>query len=188
MARTSHKRSPRLADERGFMLVELALAVALLGVVLGAILMFADATHKLSPKEQERAMAIQTAQTGIYRMTRELRQAHGVNVSQPLVMDVNYMSSGVNRQVRYDCDEPHPTVPAYRRCVRMEAGRPDEVVVDRVLNTTTIFTYTTNLTGAITYVRVAIDVPARGERNTNVNGYQHQIGLYDGFYLRNLDA
>jgi hypothetical protein len=73
--------------------------------------------------------------------------------------------------------------------VRFEAGKPDEVVVDRVLNKTTVFTYTTNANGKITYVRVAIDVPARGERRTGAIGtYDHQIGLYDGFYLRNLDG
>lgn len=185
---TRDKTASPVSDESGFVLVELLIVLALLGVILSAILMFADTAHKLTPKEQERAMAIQTAQTGIYRMTRELRQAHQVNLAQPLVIDVNYATSGVNRTVRYDCDEPHPTVAAYNRCVRMEAGKPNEVVVDRVLNEDEIFTYTTNTSGAITYVKVAIDVPARGERNTNVNAYQHEIGLYDGFYLRNLDG
>ena len=188
MPRTPDKIAGRVSDERGFVLVELLIVLALLGVILSALLLFADTAHKLTPKEQERAMAIQTAQSGIYRMTRELRQAHQVNVAQPLVIDVNYASSGVNRTVRYDCSQAHPTVAAYSRCVRIESGRPNEVVVDRVLNKTTAFTYTTNTSGAITYVKVAIDVPARGERATHVNAYQHQIGLYDGFYLRNLDG
>ena len=133
-------------------------------------------------------MSIQEAQTGIFRMTRELRQAHQINVAQPLILDVNYAQSGVNRQVRYECDELHPTVTAYRRCVRMESGKPNEVVVDRVLNTTSVFTYSTNASGAVTYVRVGIDVPARGERPTHANSYGHRISLHDGFYLRNLDG
>jgi prepilin-type N-terminal cleavage/methylation domain-containing protein len=188
MVRTPENLPACVSQERGFALVELLVVITLLSVILSAILLFADTAHKVTPKEQERSMAIQQAQTGIYRMTRELRQAHQVNMAQPLVIDVNYASSGVNRQVRYDCDEPHPTVASYSRCVRMEAGQPNEVVVDRVLNKTTIFTYSTNADGAITYVRVAIDVPARGERNVDGDGYDHQIGLYDGFYLRNLDA
>ena len=189
MARTPDKFAVRASDERGFALVELVLVCALLGVVLSAILVFGDTAQQLGPKEQERAMAIQQAQTGIFRMTRELRQAHQVNTAQPLVLDVNYASGGVNRQVRYECDEPHPTESAYSRCVRFEAGKPNEIVVDRVLNKTTVFTYTTNTDGAITYVRVAIDVPARGERKIGSAGsYDHQIGLYDGFYMRNLDG
>jgi type II secretory pathway pseudopilin PulG len=189
MARTPKNLAVRLSDERGFMLIELLLTVALLGVVLSAILLFGDTAQQLGPKEQERAMAIQQAQSGIFRMTRELRQAHQVNTAQPLVLDVNLASGGVNKQVRYECDEPHPTVANYSRCVRFEAGVPNDVVVDRVLNKTTVFTYTTNTDGAITYVRVAIDVPARGERNIgSVASYDHQIGLYDGFYLRNLDG
>ena len=189
MARTPDKFAVPASNERGFMLVEMVLVCALLGVVLSAILLFGDTAQQLTPKEQERAMAIQTAQTGIFRMTRELRQAHQVNTAQPLVLDVNYASSGVNRQVRYECDEPHPTVADYSRCVRFESGKPNEIVVDRVLNKTTVFTYTTNTDGAITYVKVAVDVPARGERAVGSAGsYEHQIGLYDGFYLRNLDG
>jgi type II secretory pathway pseudopilin PulG len=189
MARTLDNFPARVSDERGFMLVELLAVCALLAVVLSAILLFGDTAQQLTPKEQERAMAIQQAQTGIFRMTRELRQAHQVNTANPLVFDVNLASSGVDRQVRYECDEPHPSVAAYSRCVRFETGRPNEVVVDRVLNKTTVFTYTTNADGAITYVRVAIDVPARGERKVGSAGsYDHQIGLYDGFYLRNLDG
>jgi prepilin-type N-terminal cleavage/methylation domain-containing protein len=187
MARTTKNLPARASDERGFALVELLIVCALLGVVLSAILLFADTAQQVTPREQERSMAIQEAQTGIFRMTRELRQAHQVNVSQPLIIDVNYAQSGVNRQVRYECDEAHPTEATYRRCVRMEAGRPNEVVVDRVLNTTSVFTYTTNTGGAINHVRVAIDVPARGERPLNANSYGHRISLYDGFYLRNLD-
>jgi type II secretory pathway pseudopilin PulG len=189
MAQTPDILRTRFSDERGFMLVELLLVVALLGVILSAVLMFADTAQKLTPKEQERANAIQAAQAGIFRMTRELRSAYQVNASGPLALDVNLVSGGVDRRVRYECDEPHPTEASYSRCVRFETGRADEVVVDRVLNKVTAFTYTTNTSGAITYVRVAIDVPARGERNIGTSGsYEHQIGLYDGFYLRNLDG
>jgi type II secretory pathway pseudopilin PulG len=189
MAFTPDNLTARASDERGFMLVELVIVCALLGVVLSAILLFGDTAQQLVPKEQERAMAIQQAQTGIFRMTRELRQAHQVNTASPLVLDVNYAQNNVDRQVRYECDEPHPTEPSYSRCVRFETGRPNEVVVDRVLNKTSVFTYTTNTNGAITYVRVAIDVPARGERAVgSAASYDHQVGLYDGFYMRNLDG
>jgi prepilin-type N-terminal cleavage/methylation domain-containing protein len=189
MAWTPDKLSTRASDERGFALVELVIVCALLGVVLSAILVFGDTAQQLVPKEQERAMAIQQAQTGIFRMTRELRQAHQVNTATPLVLDVNFASSNVNRTVRYDCSQAHPTVSEYSRCVRIETGRPNEVVVDRVLNKTSVFTYTTNTDGAITYVRVAIDVPARGERAVgSAASYEHQVGLYDGFYMRNLDG
>jgi prepilin-type N-terminal cleavage/methylation domain-containing protein len=188
MERTPKNLGGRLSDERGFMLIELLVVVALLGVILSAILLFGDTAHRLSPKEQARAHAIQEAQTGIFRMTRELRQAHQLHTAQPLVIDVNVNSGGVDRRVRYECDESHPTVASYRRCVRFETGVPDQVVVDRVLNTTSVFSYTTDVDGDTSYVKVAIDVPARAERQVGaVGGYQHQISLYDGVYLRNLD-
>jgi prepilin-type N-terminal cleavage/methylation domain-containing protein len=195
MARTDAEtrgrgRAGRIRDERGFALVELLVTLSLLTVVLSAVALFGDTSAKVAPRDQERTHAIREAQTGLYRMTRELRQAHTVHASTPLTMEVSVVSGGANKRISYECDQPHPTETSYRRCIRylISGGlktTPD-VVVDRVLNTTTVFTYTNNIESQMTYVQAKVDVPARGDRKLG-HGNKHKVALYDGFYLRNID-
>jgi prepilin-type N-terminal cleavage/methylation domain-containing protein len=178
------------ASERGYSLIELMVVAALLVVVLGAILTLAEATQRIAPKETERAHVIREAQVGLDRMTRELRHAYSApTVPPPTVTGSSVTASvlgrgGATRTVRYDCDEAHPTESAYTRCLRqvLSGGTwsTGEVVIDRVLNGTSVFTATPP-----DYVRAAVEVAARGDRKT---GYTHRVILDDGFYMRNLDG
>ena len=130
----------------------------------------------MAPKETERAHVIREAQVGMHRMTRELRHAYqNVSVTGSTVQADVLSQDGVS----YDCNQPHPTNPAYTRCLRYVGGAGGEVVVDRVLNGDAVFTLTPP-----DYVRAVVEVNAGGDLK---NGYDHPIPLEDGFYMRNLD-
>lgn len=174
------------SGEAGYGLVELLVVASLLLVVLGAILALAETTQRIAPKESERAHVIREAQVGLHRMTRELRHANaaptvtGGSTIQATVL----VAGGAPRTVRYDCDEAHPTDTAYTRCLRHELSGSTwtggEVVIDRVLNGTTVFSPTPP-----DYVGVTVEVAARGNLK---DGYDHRVILEDAVYMRNLSG
>ena len=161
-------------------------------VVLGSILGLLDFGVKQAPKDQERAVALREAQSGLDRMTRELRQAYRV-----LDANANSMYVVVGRatppdvHVLYDCDVPDPENSAYRECVRWSApvgqelplSSPGEVVIARAISDVA-FTYSPGPLNP-TFVKVHLEFPQTGER---VGGYKSSFVLDDGFYLRNTDV
>jgi type II secretory pathway pseudopilin PulG len=188
------QRDQRPADARGgeagYALTELLVVMSLLAIVLGAVLAFGETAQRIGPRESERAHVIHEAQVGLHRMTRELRHAYeDVTVSGPRIQADVLMASG-SRTVSYECDRPHPTDSAYTRCLRfLGSSAEGEVVVDRVLNGTSVFE-AHNLDAAsgdtrLDYVRAVVEVAARGDLK---NGYGNRIVLDDGFYMRNLDG
>jgi prepilin-type N-terminal cleavage/methylation domain-containing protein len=177
--------------ESGHTLVELLVVVALLSVVLAAVLSLGEATQRIAPKEQERALVIREGQIGLHSMTKDLRRAHVVNSRGPFHMDVNVVLGGANTRIRYECDRPHPRESTYRRCLRYVNGAATgQLVIDRVLNAADsppdpVFTYTTDASGKVTHVEARIELPARGDLK---RGYEHRITFTDGFLPRNLGA
>ena len=179
------------SGEAGYGLVELLVVASLLVVVLGAILALGETTQRIAPKESERAHVIREAQVGLHRMTRELRHAYQAppTVPAPTVtgstMEASVLAeNGATRTVRYDCDEAHPTDPAYTRCLRqvLSGGTwsAGEVVIDHVLNGTAVFSLTPP-----DYVGATVEVAARGGLK---DGHDHRVILQDGVYMRNLDG
>jgi type II secretory pathway pseudopilin PulG len=173
------------SGEAGYGLVELLVVASLLIVVLGAILALGEATQRIAPKESERAHVIREAQVGLHRMTRELRHAYEAPTMTGSSMEAAVRGpNGTTSTVRYDCDEAHPTDGAYTRCVRQVISggtwTTGEVVIDRVLNGTTVFSSTPP-----DYVGARVEVAARGNLQ---EGYDHRVILEDGFYMRNLDG
>ena len=178
-------RVRRLREQKGFTLIETVLVAATLSVILVAILQISDTTQKLAPKDQERAHVLREAQTGLHRMTRELRQATEVLATGPHLMDVQTPVRGVSTRVTYRCDQSHPTNSSWRRCVRFE-GSASALVVDRLLNgTNPVFTFETDPdTAQVDYVTAKVEVPAGGDLQ---DGHKHRVVLDDGFYMRNQD-
>jgi hypothetical protein len=173
-------RSPR--GEAGYALTELLLVSSLLVIVLGAVLMLGEASQQVAPKESERAMVIRDAQVGLDRMTRELRHAYQAPTVTGSTIQANVVNGGTSETVRYDCNVAHPTRAGYTRCLRYPVvnGTPGtgQMVIDRVLNGTAVFT----LTGT-NYVRALVEVAAAGDLQ---DGYDHRVVLDDGFYMRNI--
>jgi Tfp pilus assembly protein PilW len=183
------------SGEAGYSLIELMVVASLLVVVLGAILGLAETTQRIAPRETERAHVLREAQVGLHRMTRELRQAYGSaptmtgatsvagNLVGPVFQATVLGTGGTTRTVSYECNHVHPTNSAWRQCRRYTivgmTKSGGEVVVDRVLNGASVFTFTSP-----DYVRAAVEVAAAGDRR---DGYTHRVVLDDGFYVRNLD-
>jgi type II secretory pathway pseudopilin PulG len=171
--------------EAGYGLVELLVVASILIVVLGAILALAEATQRMAPRESERAHVIREAQVGLHRMTRELRHTFQTPTVSGSTMQAEVRAAnGATRTVRYDCDEAHPTDPAYTRCLRqvLTGGTwsGGDVVIDRVLNGAAVFSLTPP-----DYVGARVEVAARGNL---ADGHDHRIILEDGFHMRNLDG
>jgi hypothetical protein len=171
-------------SEAGYALTELLLVSSLLVIVMGAILALGETSQRIAPKESERALVIREAQVGLHRMTRELRHAYTTPTVTGPTIEATVPNGSTGRTVRYACNVAHPTNTAYTRCLRyvVVGGVPGagEVVIDRVLNGTSVFTlHGTN------YVAALVEVAAKGDLE---NGYDHRVALDDGFYMRNISG
>jgi hypothetical protein len=164
-------------DQSGFQLIELVLASALLAVALGAVLALLDVTGQQAPKHTERGQAIREAETGVERMTREIRQASTVTLNSSRSVDLRTWvrvggGAAIERSVRFDCSTD--------KCERSEGpvGGPlggGEVLITGVSNSD-IFTPTPS-SGSPTYlgIKLALNI----ERNTK------PYYVYDGAEMRN---
>jgi hypothetical protein len=199
---TAHRGLRPTADkggEAGYALTELLLVSSLLVIVLGAILALGETTQRITPRDTERAHVIREAQVGLHAMTRQLREAYDMTDPPHVAATSSTLDVTLRNGTRYsfECDEPHPTEAGYNRCVRFPVvggvkQTQGRVVIDRVLNgpagsgaENPIFTYETNPAGIVTYIRVQIQVPAKGDLK---DGHDHSVVLEDGVYMRNLDA
>lgn len=182
----------RLREQRGMALAEVLVTLTTFVFVMAAVLSLLETTAKQAPRDEERANSIAEAQSGLHRMTRELRQAYKVLDAQPKSMYILIgRSTPPDKHVKYDCDVADPENAAYRRCVRWEAlvgeplpvNEPGEIVVDRSLSQV-LFSYAPGPLNP-TYVKLHIEVPQKGERG---EGYGSSFVLDDGLYLRNADV
>jgi Tfp pilus assembly protein PilV len=173
------------ADQRGFTLIEQLVVAAGLIVILGAILGLLEVSQRLAPQDNERAHAVQEAQTGLERMVRELRHAESNVTVAAGTVTANVSSRGRNYAVTYDCTGFMPGSSTQKRCVRTEAGN-SSVVIERVINPAArpVFTQTLR-NGVPSFIATRIEVPAAG---TRIVGQKHRVVLEDGAYLRNVDA
>ena len=149
---------------------------AILPVILGAILSLSETTARLAPDDDERALLMDETRTGVYRMSRELRQATG-NVS--ISAYAASFSIGATA-ITYDCSAPQPGVPGRSRCTRRAGSAPAAPVLGHVLNSansTPVFARTGN------YVEIRLQVAAAGDRKA---GHDHTITLEDGAFMRNI--
>ena len=178
----------RLRSEQGWTLAELLVGMVTLSFVMLALFGLLDSAIQTAPRDEERANSIREGQAGLHVMTRELRQAN--KVWTPGKTQI-YVNIGDDKHVLYDCDVVHPDDPSQRQCLRWEAAvgaelpldSPGEVVIERRI-AGDVFTYQPSLINP-TYVKAAIAVPQGGDRE---DGYQANLTLDDGFYLRNTDV
>jgi prepilin-type N-terminal cleavage/methylation domain-containing protein len=186
------RANARLRQQGGFTLIELLVASGIFLILLGAALALLSSSNKVAAQDQERTHAIRDAQVGVYRMTRELRQAYSLVQTTPHKIEVHVWQGGADHDVTYDCTGTSSAGPPLGQCVRFEttASGPTTptTVVDRLVNSPSsgrppVFTYDVNASGRTTYARVHIEAPARGER---AQGYGYRVVFDDGFFMRNL--
>ncbi len=190
MARRLMNRLRR--DERGFTLPEVLVVSAGLAVILAAILGLADVANKIAPQERERVHAMRDAEVALTKMTRELREAHAISVTN-WKATATILKGGAAVTVTYDCSGA-PDAQGLRECDRTQAGGSGagtQQAIAQVANPNSrpVFTATNRNDGGgqpwTTYVRARLEVPARGERS---DGAKSKVVFEDGVYLRNVDA
>ena len=179
-------------SESGFTVVELLLAMTLLAGVMTALVQVFTAAGPVAGRDQARSAGIMDAQTGLAKMTRDLRQAQTINSATATAVDFNATIDGVSQRILYDCSTTDPGT-TYKRCVKAtssnltvaplaSAGVP---VITRLANgATAVFSYSPSAS-APTYVSVHVEVPRQGGYEEQGVGYQNDISFDGGVYLPN---
>ena len=189
----------RFSSERGVSLPELLITMVLLSIGLAALLSLLDSSQAVQSKDLERGVALEDAQAGLGRMTREMRQGSAPITGAIPTAPGNILDLATNAgEVKYDCSQTSPTDPTLHACYRsfranpiVDANTPPfgapTLVIDRVSNAPAdpIFTPRVPLGGTgVNFVEVKLVVPARGTRTVG-RGYAYQATFTSGLYLRN---
>ena len=172
----------RLRDERGVGLIELLTVLPMLAVVLLGIYGLYNVGAKSQQETNNRVRSLMQQQSGMERISREMRQATAITPVSSQIIDattwVRPTSGGasVQRRVRYDCSSG--------TCNRWEGAAggslttgPVPVITD-VINAD-IFSLEPNSVDP-TYVVMRVEVQVKNASNP--------ITLDGGFALRNLAA
>jgi Tfp pilus assembly protein PilX len=172
----------QLRSERGVMLVELLTVLPMLALVMLGTYMLYTVGAKSQRDTSQRVQSLMQQQSGLERITREMRQATSITAVSSQVLDGTTLvrpSGGgpsVPRHVRYDCSAG--------ACNRYE-GAPNgplsegPVPVITKLENADVFALepdTVNPTYVVTRVEVTVE------------GAQNPITLDGGFRLRNVQS
>lgn len=175
------------SETSGFTLVEMMVTAAMLSVILSAILSLTATSEKLAPRDQEWAFTLRDSQVALHGMTRELRHTYQLNSATSTSIDATVQANGSAKRVVYDCNQPHPTDPSLKQCVRYVINGatvgPKIPIIPAVKSAA--FSYEPVGSNPPKFVRVTLRIPAAGDRK---DGFRHDIVLDDGIYLRNLDG
>jgi type II secretory pathway pseudopilin PulG len=184
------------------LLVVMPMAIMLLGLVTQAFVSGSEDQRRL----ESRTAALNQAQTGLERMTRELRQANWVFFTSSQVVDADVMvrvtagSRAVARHVRYDCNTgacyryegpavafPPPPTAAFNRTSLVLGSRIDDPhsFAGRVIGHDVFYPKRVDpSTGASTADYLDPDLLYVRLRIA-VNGLEKPLELADGISLRN---
>ena len=182
----------RARDHAGFTLIEQLVAILILGLVVGATLTAFETMLKAAPADQEWGHTVANTQAGIYKMTRELRQAVSLTLVTAYVVSADVVEGGKTVHVLYQCDlesrcsrkaTTAPTAAPARGCpgatqpIKEKECPPVVRSVQSFSLSKPIFTLP-----ATKYVKVEMVVRSAGELTTK---HTHNVTLTDGFYARN---
>ena len=178
----------RAREQAGFTLIEQLVAMVILAIVVGATLTALETMLKAAPADQEWGHQVAETQTGLYRMTRELRQGTNVTLVTAYVMSADVVEGGKTLHVLYQCDvsssctRKSTTAPSAAPARGCNAEKTDCPIVIPYLQSftlgTPIFTSPSSK-----YFKVAVIVRSAGKVLSNK--HTHNVTLIDGFYARN---
>ena len=185
----------KASEDRGLSLVELLIAMAIGLVVIGGAMSMFISSVKSEPRAASHATAVQTAQTAMERMTRELRQGSSVvTATATQLAMVTYVdaatcgglaaANAISCRVTYTCTagsctrtvaQPNGSLPGTARTVI--TGLTSNNVFSYVPNSAGSSNCGATAAGTLTYV--CVNLSLRGSDGKNA------ITLSDGVGLRN---
>jgi prepilin-type N-terminal cleavage/methylation domain-containing protein len=192
LARTLRRR---VADARGFTLVELLIGMVLAAMLFGAILTMLESSQNVEARDTEWALTLQEGRSGLSRMARDIRQASKVEKAEAGTIDFLATIGSTNYHVRYECGVVESGTKY--KCVRFSAKVGESLpasgtrIVGGVLNGTEVFNYFREGSANTTepdYVTLKLEVPAAGTlKQAGTNLYRNRVVLTDAAYMRNLN-
>lgn len=181
-SRATPSLAGRLRAQAGFSLVEQLVALGIFAIVVGVTLTALDSLMRAAPADQEWSHTVASTQVGIYRMTRELRQAVNVTLVTPYVASADVVIAGATQHVLYQCDlsssctRTSTTAPA-----APPARGPGGVTLINNLQNYALGT-PVFASPASKYYQVTVIVRSAGALTT---AHTHNVTLSDGVYARN---
>lgn len=172
------------AEESGFSLVELLVAMPLALLLMFAALSASDTAGRSQGASTDRAQAITQAHVGLERMSREIRQAASFNLLTSQIVEVETYVRNPNgtqtggyagglRLVRYDCTQS--------QCRRYEGPRGGPLGATATtlftdVHNADVFAPTPNFIDP-NYIGIKVEIAVRGQTQP--------ITVTDGVDLRN---
>lgn len=198
-----------IASQAGFTLIEMLVSAILSIVVLTAVLSALEASQNAQSRDQEWALVIQEARTGLATMTHEIRQAYKIKPEETTHTKITFYATIASKswEIQYNCAEPQAGT-EYHECVRRaaqfavqgEPGKEEEVpptslpatgvpVIKDVINGTEKPILQELLPNAITpdLVTIQLLVPAAGTlKLAGASAHRHNVTLSDAAYIRDM--
>jgi prepilin-type N-terminal cleavage/methylation domain-containing protein len=184
-------------EQRGFTLVEMLIVVALLSLVVAAAVSQLVTAYRIVPQDIEWATQVRETQTGLYRMTRELRQAQPgtvvISVAGPSsgnAIRADVVLKNTTYHLLFECDTGNQC----RRKATTGATAPTagptggKIIIKNLQNTTlspTVPVFTTGSPAKFYQVQVKVKSVGAKTKGSATNRF-HTVTLTDGFYGRNL--
>jgi hypothetical protein len=179
----------RLRDGAGFTLVELLVASSAGIIVLSATFAVLETSQRVQARDAEWAIGLQEDRTGLARMVRDIRQATELEEAKPGAITFAATLGGKPWEIKYACGVTQAGT-TYTECERLAAEKPKAlptsgpVIVKNLLNGSEVFSYLPAVEPKL--VTVKLKLPAKGTlKQTNSNGFKHEIVLEDGAFMRN---
>lgn len=191
-------RCGRVADDRGFTMIELLIAAAMGLVVVGAMVVILVSLIRSQPDVEDRAAQIQDARVSMERIVRELRQGAPVTSTTSTTSQLTVKTytrggcngspptaSAVECQVTYSCTQPGSQPAA---CTRAAGTGPANIAITG-LSSPDVFSYAAGSSGTATcsltsttapgFICIKLAYPAPS------GGSEDSITVEDALFLRN---
>jgi type II secretory pathway pseudopilin PulG len=166
--------------QAGWTLVELLIGTSILSVVMGAVLALLSTTWANQPADQEWNHQVEDTRTGVYRMTRDLRQGTSISLLSAYRMSADVRLNGVTTHVLYQCDLGSVCTRKSSTGAPPSPGAGGDVIASHVRNVTNgVPVFTQPAPG---YFKVTVQASATGTYTTNAS---HTLTYTDGFFARN---
>jgi prepilin-type N-terminal cleavage/methylation domain-containing protein len=175
-----------LANEGGFTLVELLVAMVAALVVFGATLTLLVPSQRVQARASEWALVLQQDRVGLTRMVQDIRQASKLEETTASATVFLATIAGKPWKIKYQCNVSQSGT-TYTQCERLAAEVPaalpstGQAVTTYMVNGTSVFSYSPAAKPTVTTIK--IELPSTGKL-VQPGGEGHKIVLEDAAFMR----